>query len=118
MGSNHVIAGNPQTKLRVETRSLQRDESALENDLENRIKNMDKLVESVHVALDHESFPGKRHTLDLVNELRLKIKASHNMLRVAKLLGEPARESMLSSVRNCLNDLEEVVASRLGVKFC
>jgi UPF0288 family protein (methanogenesis marker protein 3) len=118
MDSNYVIAGNPQTKLRVQTKSPQRDESAMENDLENRIENLDKLVDSVHVALDHESFSGKRHALDLVNELRVKIKASHNMLRVAKLLSEPARESMLSSVRNCLNDLEGVIALRLGVKFC
>lgn len=118
MGSGHATPGNPQTKLRIQSKSLQKEESALENDLENRIKNLDKLIDSVHIALDRESFPGKRHALDVVNELRLKIKASHNMLRVAKLLREPARKSMVSSVGNGLNGLEEIIATRLGVKFC
>jgi hypothetical protein len=47
----------------------------------------------------------------------VKIKASQNLFRVAKLLSEPARESMLSKVDHSLNDLEEVVASQLGVKM-
>jgi hypothetical protein len=52
-----------------------------------------------------------------MNDLRVKIKATHNMLRVAKLLSEPARESMLSKVRDSLNDLEDIVASKLGVEM-
>ena len=55
--------------------------------------------------------------LDLMNDLRVKIKATHNMLRVAKLLSEPARGSMLSKVRDSLDDLEEVVASKFGVEM-
>jgi hypothetical protein len=117
MGSNHAIAGNPQTELRVQSKSLQRDEYPLENELENRIKNMDKLVESTHVALNQGSFSGKPHALDLMNDLRVKIKATYNMLRVAKLLSEPARESMFSKVRDSLNELEEVIASHLGVRM-
>ncbi len=117
MGSSHVIAGNPKTELSVQNKSLPRDEYALENELENRIKNLGRLVDSVHAALEQESFSGKPHALDLVIDLRMKIKASHNMLQVAKLLREPARESMLSKVRECLNDLEQAFASHLGVEM-
>jgi hypothetical protein len=117
MGSNHSIAGNPQTELRVQTKPLQTDEYAIENELENRLKNMDKLVESTHAALNQVSFSGKPHALDLMNDLRVKIKATLNMLRVAKLLSEPARESMFSKVRDSLNELEEVIASHLGIRM-
>ena len=117
MRSNHAITGNPQREPRIQSQSLLRDESTLENDLENRIRNLDKLVDSTYLALDHESFPGKPHALDLVNDLRVKIKASQNLFRVAKLLSEPARESMFSKVDHSLNELEEVVASELGVKM-
>jgi hypothetical protein len=117
MGSNHAITGNPQREPRTQSQSLLRDESTLENDLENRIGNLDKLVDSTYAALGQESFAGKPHALDLVNDLRVKIKANRNMFRVAKLLSEPARKSMLLRVRDCLNDLEEAVASQLGVKM-
>jgi len=118
MSSNHAIAGNPQGEPRIQSQSLLRDESTLENDLENRIRNFDKLVDSTYAALGQELFPGKPlHALTLVNELRVKIKANRNMFRVAKLLSEPARGSILLKVRDCLNDLEEVVASQLGIKL-
>jgi hypothetical protein len=113
MCSNPVIAGNPQT----EHKSLRRDEHASENELENRIKNLDKLVNSVHTALHQVSFSGKLRALDLISDLRVKIEATHNMLRVAKLLSEPARESMLSRVRYSLNELEEVIASHMDVEM-
>jgi hypothetical protein len=116
MVSNHAI-GNSQTELKLQSKSLQRNDSALENELENRIKNLDKLVDSIHVALDQESFSGKPHALDLLNDLRVKIKASHNIFRVARLLREPARESMFLKVSDSLKDLEEVVASHLGVEM-
>ena len=116
MGSNHAVAGNPQTEWRVQSKSLQRDAYALDNELENRTKNLDKLVDSLHATSDQMSFSGKPHALDLVNDLRMRIKASHNLLRVAKLLSEPARESMLSKIRDSLDDLEESIASHLGVK--
>jgi len=117
MSSNHAIPGNPQREPRIQSQSLLRDESSPENDLENRIINLDKLVDSTYAARGQESFPGKPHALDLVNDLRVKIKASDNLFRVAKLLSEPARESMFSKVHESLNDLEEVVASQLGVKM-
>jgi hypothetical protein len=117
MGSNHAIAANPQTELRVQSKSLQRDEYPLENELENRIENLDKLVDSTYAAVNQVSFSGKPHALDLMNDLRVKIKATRNIFRVAKLLSEPARESMFSKVRDSLNALEEVIASRLGVRM-
>ena len=116
MGSNHANAGNPQTELRVRN-SPQRDEYPSENELENRIRNLEKLVDSTHAALDQVSFSGKPRALDLVTELRVKVKASHNLLRVAKLLSDPARKSMFSKIRDSLNELEDVVASHLGLRM-
>lgn len=70
------------------------------------MKDLDKLVDNL----------GKPQPLDLVNDLRVKLNASHKLLQVAKLLREPARESMLLKVRDSLNDLEEAIASRSSVK--
>jgi hypothetical protein len=52
-----------------------------------------------------------------VNDLRVKIKATQNMFRVGKLLSEPARHSMISKVSDSLHELEEFVASNLGVEM-
>jgi hypothetical protein len=116
MGSNHALR-NSETAPKVQSESVRRNDSPLENEMENRIENLDKLFDSINAALDQESFSDKPHALDLVNDLRVKMKAIHNMFRVAKLLSEPARESMISRVRHSLNDLEEVVASHLGVEL-
>jgi hypothetical protein len=116
MGSNYAAAGNPQNELRVQSNSLQRDEYALDNELENRLKNLDKLVDSFQATPGPISYSGKPHALDFVNDLRVRIKATHNLFRVAKLLSEPARESMFSKVRDSLDDLEESIASQSGVK--
>jgi len=116
MGLNHAAAGNPQTELGVQSKFQQRVECALDNELENRIKNLDKIVDSLLATPDQMSFSSKPHVLNLVNDLRVKIKASHNLLRVAKLLSEPARGSVFSKIRDSLNDLEESVASHIGVK--
>jgi hypothetical protein len=113
MGSNRLITGNPPT----ERKPMQSDEYTSENELENRIRNLDNLVDSVHAALHQVSFSGKLRALDLLTDLRVKIRAIHNMFRVAKLLSEPARESMISRVRNSLNDLEEVIATHLDVQL-
>lgn len=113
MGLNHAIAGTKPT----EHNFLRRNEYASENELENRIKNLNKLVYSVHEALHRVSFSGKPRALDLMNDLRVKIKATHNMLQVANLLSEPARASMLSRVRDSLDELEEAIASNMDVEM-
>ncbi len=115
MGVDRAVAGIPQTEVRGQNRSPQINVSAPENELENRIRNLERLANSLQAALGRESFSGKTHALDFANDLRLKIKASWNMFRVAKLLSEPARESMLSKVRDSVNDLEDIVASHFGV---
>ena len=117
MSSSHANARNPQTELGVQSNSPQRDDYPSENELENRIKNLDKLVDSTHAALEQVSFSGKPRALDLVTDLRVKVKASHNLLQVAKLLSEPARKSMFSKIRDSLNELEDVVASHLGLRM-
>lgn len=113
MSSNYLIAANPQ----IENKSLQRDEPVSESQLENRIQNLDKLVQSVHAALRQVSFSGKLRALNLMNDLRVKIKATHNMLRVARLLSEPARESMLSRAGDSLTELEDTIAAHLDVEM-
>ena len=113
MSSHQLIAGNTPT----EHKSFRKIESASESELEIRIKNLDKLVGSVHSALRQVSFSGKPRALDLMNDLRTKIKATDNKLLVAKLLSEPARESMLSGVRDSLNELEETIAAHLDVEM-
>jgi hypothetical protein len=110
---HHLIAGD----LPTEHKSLRRNEYASESELEIRIKNLDNLVHSVRAALRQVSFSGKPRALNLMNDLRMKIKATDNKLRVAKLLSEPARESMLSRVRDSLNELEETIASHLDVEI-
>ncbi len=115
MGSDHTVVGNPQTELRVQSNSLQRDEYPSENELEDRVKNLDRIVDSLHATPDQRSFSGTPRVLDLVTDLRVKIKASHDLLRVAKLLSDPARESMFSKIHDSLHDLEESIASHLGV---
>jgi hypothetical protein len=113
MGSNRLNAWNPPT----EHKSMQSDEYASENELENRIRDLDNLVDSVHAALHQVSFSGKLRALDLLTDLRVKTRATHNMFRVARLLSEPARESMISRARDSLNDLEEVIATHLDVEL-
>ena len=113
MSSHHLIAQDSPT----ETKFLHRNEYASESELDIRIKNLDKLVYSVHSALRQVSFSGKPRALDLMDDLRVKIKATDNKLRVARLLSEPARESLLSAVRDSLNELEETIAAHLDVEM-
>jgi hypothetical protein len=117
MGLDRSVAGIPQTAVRSQNRSPQLNASAPENELENRIRNLERLANSLEAALDRESFSGKPHALTLLHDLRLKIEASWNRFRVAKLLSEPARASMLSKVRDSVNDLEGIVASHFGVEM-
>jgi hypothetical protein len=105
------------TELRDRSNRLQRVEDELENDLDNRLENLEKLVESIAAALGQERFSGKPRALDLVNDLRVKIKANQNMFRVGKLLSEPARNSVISRVADSLHELEQFVASNLGVEM-
>jgi hypothetical protein len=117
MGLDRTVVGTRETEVRSQNRSPQRNVSAPENELENRIRNLERLANSLQAALGRESFSGQPHALDLLDDLRLKIKASWNMFRVAKLLSEPARESMLSKVGDSVNDLEGLVASHFGVEM-
>jgi hypothetical protein len=117
MGLDRTVAGIRETAVRSQSRSLRLHVSAPENELENRIRNLERLADSLAGALGRESFLGKPHALDLLNDLRFRIKASWNMFRVARLLSEPARESMLSKVRDSVHDLEGIVASRFGVEM-
>jgi hypothetical protein len=116
MGSNRAIAENPENEPRVQG-APKTYGSAPEYGLEIRIQNLDALVHSVHAALDRESFEGKHQALNVIASLRMKIKATLNMFRLARLLREPARESMLLRVRDSVNGLESDVATQLHVEL-
>jgi hypothetical protein len=117
MGLERAVAGISQAEVRSQNRSPQINVSAPENELENRLRNLESLANSLAAALGRESFAGQPRALDLLRDLRSKIRTSSNMFRVAKLLSEPARASMLSSVRDSVNDLEDIVASHFGVEM-
>jgi hypothetical protein len=116
MGSNRAIAENPENEPRVQG-APKTYGSAPEYGLEIRIQNLDALVHSVHAALDREPFEGKHQALNVIASLRMKIKATLNMFRLARLLREPARESMLLRVRDSVNGLESDVATQLHVEL-
>jgi len=117
MSPSRETVGSAQPEIGVQNDSLQDDESRLESDLEARIRNLGKVVERLHRFLPEESFSGKPIALDLVNDLQAKIAASNNLFRVARLLSEPARESLVATVRDSVNNLEEVIASNFSVEI-
>jgi hypothetical protein len=114
MGLNRAFGDNQETELGLPCEPLRGD--SLEKEVENQLRNLDRLVESVGSARDQASFPSKPHAHNLVNNLRTKLKASHDMFRLAKLLSEPVRTSMFSKVHESLNDLEEDIAAHWNVK--
>ena len=102
MSTEHAILGNAETEWGMLEKRGERRESAqrsgivAERELENRLGNLQRLAESVQEALGRESFSGRPRALDRASDLRLKIGASWKMFRVAKLLSEPARGSMMA----------------------
>jgi hypothetical protein len=116
MGSNHV-EGEQQTKLTLQNNCPQQNGRVLEGELEKRMEELNKLLPGLQEAVAHESFSDKRHAIDFVTDLRLKIKTCYEIFRVARLLREPARESMLLKLRDGLDTLQEVFESRLGIKI-
>jgi hypothetical protein len=123
MSLEHAVSGDAATEWGVREKSgarvepAQRTEIAPEDELENRLGNLERLAESVQAALGRESFSGKPHALDQASDLRLKIRASWKMFRVAKLLSEPARGSMMAQVLGTVDELEDLVAAQFGVEM-
>lgn len=123
MSLEHTFSGNAETEWGVRDKREERGEAArrsaiaAEDELENRLRNLERLADSVQAALGRESFSGKPRALDVASDLRLKVSASWKMFRVAKLLSEPARGSMMSQVREAAGELEDVVATHFGVEM-
>ena len=94
---------------------LQRIDRTPENDLENRAKSLREFLQ----RLAHDRLPssGQPHVLDQLSDLKVKVQATYNMLQIAKLLREPARQSMLSTVRESLDGLERVIANCFDVEM-
>jgi hypothetical protein len=113
MRLDHAVTANPKS----ESRSQNTDEQKSEVALEYRLRNLERLAESIEAALGRESFSGKPDALDLASGLRIKIQASWKMFRLARLLSEPARRSMLLKVWESVDELEDVVASHFGVEM-
>jgi hypothetical protein len=117
MRLEHAVAMNPTTEQGSRDELPQRSDTAPDDQLEIRIKNLERLANSIQAALGRQSFSGKHQALGLANDLRLKIAANWKMFQVARLLREPARESMLSRVRSSVDDLEESIATHFGVEM-
>jgi hypothetical protein len=123
MSLEHAFSGDAETEWGVREKreekreAAQRSTIAAESELENRLRNLEKLADSVQAALGRESFSGKPRALDVASDLRLKVRACWKMFRVAKLLSEPARGSMMAQVRESANELEDLVATQFGVEM-
>jgi hypothetical protein len=117
MRLERAVATNPETEWGIRSEFRQSEEPTPETQLETRIKNLQKLADSVQAALGRQSFSGKHQAVALANDLRLKIAANWKMFQVAKLLREPARESMLSRVSSSVEELEESIATHFGVEM-
>ena len=115
--SSYHVAGKPRAELIDQNNPIKGTGRAFENELENRIENLETLLNSIQGVVAQESFSDKRHAMDFVADLRLKTKSCREIFRIGKLLREPARESMLLKLGDSLDALEEVFASRLGVKM-
>jgi hypothetical protein len=115
MGYNHTVDGS-QAGSRAESQFLQRQEYAWDNDLENRIRKLERLVDTFPTPPERRTFSGTPRPLDIVNDIRAKIKANRDLFRIARLLSDPARESMFLKIRDSLDDLEQSIAYHLGEK--
>jgi hypothetical protein len=92
------------------------NDPASESELENRAKSLSKFLKPLDVD-DRAPHSRQPHALDPLSELKVKVEATYNMLRVAKLLREPARQSLLSKVRESLDDLERIFAANFEVEM-
>ena len=93
------------------------DQSAVEIEVQYRLRDLDELVDRISAAnRDKVSISGETSVPDSLRDLRAIVKANHDEVLVAKLLSEPARESMLLKVRDSLRNLEKMLAYHLGVR--
>lgn len=81
----------------------------LEIEVENRLASLDKRLDEMQADGNQLSDSDK----GLICDLGQRVKASHHTLLVAKLISEPARESLLLKLRDSINDVEELMASQL-----
>lgn len=80
---------------------------ALETEVANQLAKLDKLVGDLQADRDRWSAADK----DFMHQLRQRVNAGHRTLLVAKLISEPARESLFLKLHDSLNDVEELMAS-------
>jgi len=111
MRLDRAVAGHAEGEPRVHSKATH----APQTELDIRIANLVKLLESICSVLGQESFTGQPQALDLADDLRLKIKATENMSRVGKSLNEPMRSCVLQNASASVNDIETVIAARFGV---
>jgi hypothetical protein len=89
--------------------------AVVEQELESRIENLKICVDRLPAGNEEQELGGMQEP-NHVNDLRTRLKAMWNMVRVAKLLREPARGSMLATVQDSLKEMEESVAAEFGVR--
>jgi hypothetical protein len=83
-------------------------------ELDARLQHLSGRLPSAEAPSEAAGLRSRRHTSDSISDLRAKMDGVRWMLRVAKHTEEPARERILVTISDSLDQLERVFAQRLN----
>ena len=92
--------------IHSQNRVAQQKRNASPEDFEARLQELYDRLEDLNADSTLVSFDGRPHVFDAALDLRVKVEAVRWMLRVAKHLAEPARQPVLTTIGNSLDQLE------------
>lgn len=92
--------------IHSQNRVAQQKRNASPEDFEARLQELHDRLEDLNADSTLVSFDGRPHVFDAALDLRVKVEAVRWMLRVAKHLAEPARQPVLATIGNSLDQLE------------
>ncbi|MGA2509199.1 MAG: hypothetical protein ABSG27_03145 [Candidatus Acidiferrales bacterium] len=92
--------------IHSQNRVAQQKRNASPEDFEARLQELYDRLEDLNADSTLVSFDGRPHVFDAALDLRVKVEAVRWMLRVAKHLAEPARQPVLATIGNSLDQLE------------
>jgi len=92
--------------IHSQNRIAQQKRNASPEDFEARLQELYDRLEDLNADSTLVSFDGRPHVFDAALDLRVKVEAVRWMLRVAKHLAEPARQPVLATIGNSLDQLE------------
>jgi hypothetical protein len=100
-----------QKESREENRAFRKTDVQMGH-LEARLQDLSERLPDFDGEPEIVSVKGKPHIFDPVLDLRVKVDAVRWMLRVVKHVQDPARERILLTVTNSLDQLERAVNER------